>query len=366
MKTIFTLIIGLMISFVSFGQQSCNAYFTYTVDTNAMTVQFTDQSFEGQNVQATSWNWQINGASYTDQNLTFTYTSLPFTACLTASFDSGCESTFCDSIYVEVSDPCANFSVDAGFGLTDIGTCEGEISVDVYNGTAPYTYDWGSYGSTATISDLCEGSYPVVVTDANGCSASSTGYVAEEDTSSNQQIIDSLSNAALDTCINFTVVDVYVSNIVMLGSTSFQVEWTFIDDQQVSHIFYETYDFGGQYGNYYVEISVDCGNKSVQTWGDVITIDENTTEINKIENVNNVSLYPNPVKETATIEFNLTQNSNVTISIIDYTGKVINTTSVNSYQGNNTVTLSTNELNSGIYFARIVSNKSTKTIKFVK
>jgi len=371
MKTIFTLIIGLMFSFVSFGQQaSCNANFDYSVDTNAMTVQFTDYSWGSDSLnpqtQATSWNWQINGVSYTTQNLTYSYTSLPFVACLTASFDNGCESTFCDSVYVEASDPCANYFVEAGYDIVDPGVCDGEISVNVYSGTAPYSYDWGSFGTNATISGLCEGNYPVTVIDANGCTGTSTGYVAEDDSSS--QVIDSLYNPAIDTCINFTVVDVYVSNIVMIDSTSFQVEWTFVDDQQVSHIFFETYTFSGQYGNYYVEIAIDCnGNKVVSHWGDVIIIDDNVaTGITTIETVSGVSIYPNPVKNVATIEYNLAQSSNVTISIIDYSGKVINTTSVNSYKGNNTVTLSTSELNSGVYFARIVSDKTVKTIKFIK
>jgi len=372
MKTIFTLIIGLMFGFVSFGQQaSCNASFTYSVDTNAMTVEFYDGSWESDSINpqtsATSWEWQINGETFTTQNLTFSYTSLPFTACLTASFDSGCESTFCDSIYVEETDPCANFHVEASNDIVTPGACNGEVSANVYGGTTPYTYDWGSYGSTQTISNLCEGSYTVTVIDANGCADASVAYVTADD-SSNSQITDSLYNSPIDTCINFTVVDAYVSNIIMIDSLSFQVEWTFVDDQQISHIFYETYTFSGQYGNYYVQIALDCnGNKSVQTWGDVITIDENVaTNINTIEALSGVNIYPNPVKNVATIEYNLAQNSNVKVSIINYSGKVISSVFVNSYKGNNTITLSTNELNSGVYFAKIVSNNTVKTIKFIK
>jgi len=367
MKTIFTLIIGLMFSFVSFGQQDCNANFTYTIDSTAMTVQFADQSFGAQNAQATGWEWQINGESFTTQNVTYTYTSLPFTACLTASFDGGCSSNHCDSIYVEeAEDPCANYFIEAGYGVVEAGECNGEISVNVSNGTAPYTYNWGSFGTSETISNLCVGNYPVTVTDDNGCSATSTGYIVENDTTNNQ-IVDSLSNAPIDTCIDFTVISVSVTDVTMNDSSSFQAEWTFVDDQQQTHIFNETYVFQGQYGNYYIEISLNCnGNKAVQSWGNVVTIDNSIMNINTVEKINKISLYPNPVKETATINYSVTENANVTVSIYDYTGKTINVISVNSYKGNNTIKINTNNLKQGVYFAKITLNNTVKTIKFVK
>lgn len=57
------------------------------------------------------------------------------------------------------------------------GDCDGEATVTVTTGTAPYTYKWLDSDGTelaSTISQidgLCEGSYSVTVTDASGCSA---------------------------------------------------------------------------------------------------------------------------------------------------------------------------------------------------
>jgi hypothetical protein len=50
------------------------------------------------------------------------------------------------------------------------GQCIGTASVLAGGGTPPYTYNWlgiGQSGSSAT--NLCAGTYNVVVVDANGC-----------------------------------------------------------------------------------------------------------------------------------------------------------------------------------------------------
>lgn len=52
------------------------------------------------------------------------------------------------------------------------GICNGEASITVSGGTAPYTYLWSNGSTTTTTNSLCGGNYSVVVTDANGCSKS--------------------------------------------------------------------------------------------------------------------------------------------------------------------------------------------------
>ena len=45
----------------------------------------------------------------------------------------------------------------------------GSASVEVLTGGGDYTYEWSNGGTSASISGLANGSYSVVVTDANGC-----------------------------------------------------------------------------------------------------------------------------------------------------------------------------------------------------
>lgn len=64
--------------------------------------------------------------------------------------------------------------------ITCNGLTNGSITVAPTGGTAPYTYAWSpSGGSGATASGLAAGTYTVVVTDANSCTATASGTVTE-------------------------------------------------------------------------------------------------------------------------------------------------------------------------------------------
>ena len=63
--------------------------------------------------------------------------------------------------------------------LTCNGSCDGYAEVLATGGTAPYSYDWGGFGTTQQLTGLCAGTYTVIVTDANGCTSSSTIVITE-------------------------------------------------------------------------------------------------------------------------------------------------------------------------------------------
>lgn len=95
--------------------------------------------------------------------------------------------------------------------------------------------------------------------------------------------------------------------------------------------------------------------------GQVLGINENTTNA-----INNVSLYPNPARNVATINFNLAKETFVNANVYDMTGKTVATLyngQMNS--GANTFTVNVSELPAGIYFTTISSNEGSKTVKLV-
>lgn len=69
---------------------------------------------------------------------------------------------------VQLSEPS---DLEATFNSgDDLNNCDGFIDVEVSGGTQPYTYQWvNDDNTTPNYSNLCAGSYDLVVTDANDC-----------------------------------------------------------------------------------------------------------------------------------------------------------------------------------------------------
>lgn len=70
-----------------------------------------------------------------------------------------------DEIMYSESDPCLNFSTS--ISEDPIGTLTSITNI----GTAPYTYEWSTGETTASINVTADGTYSVLVTDAEGCTA---------------------------------------------------------------------------------------------------------------------------------------------------------------------------------------------------
>ena len=151
--------------------QTCNANFTYTVDTTTNTVSFADLSTLTDSLDyITSWIWSFGDGSIDSlQNVIHTYNIQgSYIVCLSIITAQGDSCSFCDS--VNVSDYCAGFYVTANIiDESSFGASDGAIYTTVYGGTSPYNYMWNTGDTGVVISNLSAGNYCVTVTDSNAC-----------------------------------------------------------------------------------------------------------------------------------------------------------------------------------------------------
>lgn len=78
------------------------------------------------------------------------------------------------------------------------------------------------------------------------------------------------------------------------------------------------------------------------------------------ELANNVSVYPNPITTSATVNFNLVESNNVTIEMVNALGQVVSTNNLGTLNaGEQNYSLDASNLNNGLYFVNIrVGNSS--------
>jgi PKD repeat protein len=143
---------------------SGSANFTFTGTNNPSTFSW---SFEGANTPTSS--------ATSPQNITYANAgTYDVTLTVTNAFGSD---TFTCNDCVTVSNP-PNIS----FGITHpscSGSSNGGIVSTVSGGNAPYGYAWASGQATANLSGLAAGTYPLTVTDAQGCVRQATATLTQ-------------------------------------------------------------------------------------------------------------------------------------------------------------------------------------------
>ena len=87
----------------------------------------------------------------------------------------------------------------------------------------------------------------------------------------------------------------------------------------------------------------------------------------EIEQVQQAVIMPNPSNGAASLQFELLNASDVTITVLDVAGKEVQNTALNQLtSGLHNVALESAKWNSGVYFVNITSNGTVLTKKFVK
>jgi hypothetical protein len=83
--------------------------------------------------------------------------------------------------------------------------------------------------------------------------------------------------------------------------------------------------------------------------------------------ISNVSVHPNPVQNDLNVTYSLANNSDVVVTIVDLTGKVVSTQTMTSQaDGTHTLNVNTTAFASGLYTVSIESSEAVVSRKFVK
>lgn len=330
----------------------CDAmFFVYTNPNGSVTL--IDSSYTSSPIA--SWNWVVYDNM---QNTVFTSTQQyptfnpnangTYTATLTITTSNGTSCSYTYTFTVNSANPCTlSVSMDI-IPVSVIGGSDGSIDLTVTGGTAPYTFYWSTSETTEDISGLTSGYYTVVVNDNDTTcpSLTLTGYIYEPyDTTGGNYIIDTLTTAILDTCLNFVPDSFYISQIDIINNTTVLVTWTFIGGGAIQTLEVE-YTFSAN-GSYMVILTINCGTKTLTSYASYIHI-YNPATIADITGAPVFTLYPNPASGMVNIES--TPPYTYTISTIS--GQVV----VSSGTQNTLTSANISQLPAGIYIITIESN----------
>ena len=78
------------------------------------------------------------------------------------------------------------------------------------------------------------------------------------------------------------------------------------------------------------------------------------------------SVYPNPANEQINVAISLTNSENTVINVVDISGKVIKTMNLGNVQGDKNLTISLDNMTTGVYFIEMVNEAGKQVKKFVK
>ncbi|MGV3632145.1 MAG: T9SS type A sorting domain-containing protein [Bacteroidota bacterium] len=92
----------------------------------------------------------------------------------------------------------------------------------------------------------------------------------------------------------------------------------------------------------------------------------NNAALNELQAANGLSVFPNPAKDKISVDFNLANETTVTIQLTDLAGKVISSKTLGSKAaGAHSVVLETAAVSNGIYVLNLVTNGETSSHKVV-
>lgn len=214
------------------------------------------------------------------------------------------------------------------------------------------TYLWSNGATTPSITVNTSGNYTVSVTNSNVCLGTGTSAATVVTVTALPTAGFTSATAGFGYAFDFT-------NTSTGGATTYL--WNFGDgntstDAAPSHVYTAN-------NTYTVTLTASNGNCD-----DVFTATVNASGVG-VEDIQPalqaIRIYPNPTAANSTLEVTLSENKDVTITVMDITGKQHFNFTQELNSGLNLVQLNTAELSGGVYFVSINDTVINKVVKLV-
>ncbi|HXB10892.1 MAG TPA: PKD domain-containing protein, partial [Bacteroidia bacterium] len=156
------------------------------------------------------YTWTNGGSSASVSNLSAgSYT-------VTVNDANGC---FVTSTVIITEPTALVLNVSSDTGVSCNGGNNGSAAVTVSGGTGPYGYSWSNGSSSAATSNLAAASYSITITDANGCTASTSVTITQP-----AILVASIGSGTDVSCYNGS--DGSANTVVTGGTTPYNYSWS--------------------------------------------------------------------------------------------------------------------------------------------
>ena len=234
-----------------------------------------------------------------------------------------------------------NSQCDLNFSQLDLlcnGICEGTATT-IPTGMAPFSFDWSTGDTTATIDSLCAGTYYLTLTDDVGCEVADSVIITEPD-----PIVISIDSIMGTSGPGWIDGDVYWS--LDGGIAPYILTWYYCGTDTI----YDPFDMLGPYfgvGSYYAIIIDDMGCTDTS---DCAVISAPVAGLEGEQKMG-VVVYPNPNNGKFYVSF---EGESSTVCLYDSFGKLVLTQNLNE----GTTEINSIDLAPGVYYLRLTGEVS--------
>ena len=328
---------------------SCNASFTYAVDTTSGDVAFQANPL-GPNF---SYIWDFGDTtSGTGPTPTHTYAvSGTYYVCLAVLDSAGfCNDTICDSVVVYI----APVTCPSSFTVNDQGGGNIFFTAQPFSFGGIYDWDFGDgnlgQGFVANNQYAAPGTYYVCLTYTNAAGTCSSMFCDSVAVTVDTTCALTFDHFATDLDVSFFANPFTFNNNVTYT-------WNFGDTntgtgQNTTHTY-------AQPGSYYVCVNmIDQFNNCNETYCDTVVVTANGIE--EYASAINLNSYPNPFSTSTFIEFTLTNSTDVEIAVFDLLGNKVDVISGGKQSaGQHRVEWNAEGLSKGAYLLKVTSSAGT-------